>query len=392
MVYLILFSVPALSLLWWFWADRCLRGWKLHGMWRVLLGLGTLWLLAGYLWLVLHRAGQIPMPEPVAQSAAVLVWGLVALPFLALPIMVFSLLWKGGVLLFRRLRKSEHSPDAAPSTQRRRFLKGAAITLPLWLTGGATLFSLPQLRNFRVRDIEVPVSGLPQALEGLVIAHVTDVHVGRFTKGEILQELAEETNKLEADLVLLTGDLIDNSLEDLPEALEMVRAIDPRHGLFMCEGNHDLFQGREAFAQGVAAGGVSLLRNESAVVEVRGAAIEIMGCVWQRDLKITRQDIVTLMKQRQPEAFPILLAHHPHAFDTAADLGIPLTLAGHTHGGQLMLTPDIGPGPMMYRYWSGLYRKLGASLVVGNGAGNWFPLRTQAPAEIVKITLRGVVG
>ena len=88
------------------------------------------------------------------------------------------------------------------------------------------------------------------------------------------------------------------------------------------------------------------------------------------------------------EAPQILLAHHPHAFDAAVKHGLPLTLSGHTHGGQLMVTPGLGVGPMMFRYWSGLYQKGAHSLVVSNGVGNWFPLRTCAPAEIVHLTLR----
>jgi len=94
-----------------------------------------------------------------------------------------------------------------------------------------------------------------------------------------------------------------------------------------------------------------------------------------------------LLKQRRPEAFAVLLAHHPHAFDPAAEAGIPLTLAGHTHGGQLMATPHVGFGPWMFRYWSGLYARSASRLVVSNGVGNWFPLRVNAPAEIVHLTL-----
>jgi predicted MPP superfamily phosphohydrolase len=95
-----------------------------------------------------------------------------------------------------------------------------------------------------------------------------------------------------------------------------------------------------------------------------------------------------LLRQLRADAFPILLAHHPHAFDPAAAAGIPLTLAGHTHGGQLMLTDTLGFGPAMFRYWSGEYRKGDNALVVSNGVGNWFPLRINAPAEIIHLTLR----
>jgi hypothetical protein len=98
--------------------------------------------------------------------------------------------------------------------------------------------------------------------------------------------------------------------------------------------------------------------------------------------------MLDLLPQRDPAAFGILIAHHPHAFDWAAEAGIPLTLCGHTHGGQLMLSPNFGVGPLLFRYWSGLYEKGSSKLIVSNGVGNWFPLRINAPAEIVHITLR----
>jgi predicted MPP superfamily phosphohydrolase len=93
------------------------------------------------------------------------------------------------------------------------------------------------------------------------------------------------------------------------------------------------------------------------------------------------------MSRGDTSAFTILLAHHPYAFNAAIAAGIPLTLAGHTHGGQLMLTPKIGFGPWLYRYWSGLYVEGKSQLVVSNGAGNWFPLRIGAPAEVIHLTL-----
>ena len=94
-----------------------------------------------------------------------------------------------------------------------------------------------------------------------------------------------------------------------------------------------------------------------------------------------------LLPQRVPDAFPILMAHHPHAFDPAAAAGIPLTLAGHTHGGQVIIG-GLSPAALIYRYWSGLYRKGDSFCFVSNGVGNWFPLRLGATAEVVHLTLR----
>jgi hypothetical protein len=251
---------------------------------------------------------------------------------------------------------------------------------------------LAQLDEFRIRKLDVPLARLPKALDGLTIAHVSDTHVGKFTRGAVLRRIAEATDDLRADLVLVSGDLIDFDLDDLPAAVELLRRIDPRGGMFVVEGNHDLFESRAGFERGVRAAGLRLLLNEAETVTVRGAAVQILGMRWGRAGggrgALVEEQFAELRAQRDANAFQILLAHHPHAFDVAAAAGVPLTLAGHTHGGQLNLTERIGMGPLLFRYWSGLYRRGDAALVVSNGVGNWFPLRTAAPAEIIRITLR----
>lgn len=85
------------------------------------------------------------------------------------------------------------------------------------------------------------------------------------------------------------------------------------------------------------------------------------------------------------------MAHHPDSWDEAAAFGLPLVISGHTHGGQIMLTKDIGGGPIRFKYWTGRYDKPGSTLIVSNGVGNWFPLRIGAPAEILKVTMHPVV-
>ena len=242
---------------------------------------------------------------------------------------------------------------------------------------------------------------LPPDLDGLTIAHVSDIHVGRFTYGNVLSRVVEATNDLRADLVLLTGDLINMELADLPGALDVVRRMDGRFGVYMIEGNHDLMESRPEFERRVKGSSVPLLVNESLLVPVRGRPVQLLGLRWgtgaargtragERGDEAIDASMQALLPQvrRDEDAFPILLAHHPHAFDPAADAGIPLTLSGHTHGGQLMLSRHVGFGPWMYRYWSGAYRKGNSALVVSNGVGNWFPLRIGAPAEIIHLTLR----
>jgi predicted MPP superfamily phosphohydrolase len=270
---------------------------------------------------------------------------------------------------------------------------------PAILSLGVTGFAAVQWNQFRVRRLTIPLPQLPPALDGLTIAQVSDLHVGVFTHGAILDKIVEATNQLRADLVLLPGDLINYALTDLPVGLAVVQRLVAPGGVFMCEGNHDLFENPAAFRERTRAAGVRLLVNESVIIPVRGVPLQLLGLRWgsgsgdphansNRGDPAIAASMKELLVQKQPGTFPLLLAHHPHAFDFAE--GIPLTLSGHTHGGQIMLTEEIGFGPAMFRYWSGLYEKAGRALVVSNGVGNWFPLRVQAPAEIVHITLRAV--
>lgn len=310
----------------------------------------------------------------------------------------------GGVLwiarALSRLKRAEMpQPQGESGVSRREFVAAAFCTAPAILALGGTGVAAYQWNAFRIRRLTLPLANLPKALDGLTIAQVCDLHVGVFTRGAVLDRIVEATNGLRADLVMLPGDLINYSLNDLPVALDVAKRLEGRHGVFMCEGNHDLFEDPETFRKLTIDAGLRLLVNDTAMLSIQGVPVQVLGLRWgaaygdpramssRGDLAIAGS-MKELLPLRRPDAFPILLAHHPHAFDYAED--IPLTLAGHTHGGQLMLTKDFGFGPAMFRYWSGLYQKAGRALVVSNGVGNWFPVRVQAPAEIVHLTLRSV--
>jgi predicted MPP superfamily phosphohydrolase len=333
---------------------------------------------------------------PKGVLTAVIIWHFFGLAiFLPLGIVRLSA-WvlRGVARLTRFPRKRPTAAAAGEMPVTRRDFIGAAVALtPPLFSIGLTGAALAQLNTFRVRRFTLSMPALPRALDGVTIAHVSDIHVGRLTSGRVLKEMVAATNALRADLVLLTGDLINDALSDLSEGIALVKAMEARYGRWMIEGNHDLFENGAEFERRVKEAGVPLLLNESAVAQVRGHPVQFFGLRWmrgdnqQRDL-VTAGWVRELMKQRQPDAFPILLAHHPHAFDAAVEAGLPLTLSGHTHGGQVMLDSRHGFGPAMFRYWSGLYTRGRGQMIVSNGVGNWFPLRINAPAEIVHLTLR----
>jgi hypothetical protein len=203
--------------------------------------------------------------------------------------------------------------------------------------------------------------------------------------------MVKVVNELRADLILLTGDLINDALEDLSHGIDLVRSMEASFGVYLIEGNHDLIENAAEFEGRVRASGIPFLLDESTVISVRGAPVQLFGLSWTRASANRDQAIAAsvrhLLGEREVEAFPIFMAHHPHAFDAAAEASMPLTLSGHTHGGQLMWNERSGFGPALFRYWSGLYRRGESKLIVSNGVGNWFPLRINAPAEIVHLTL-----
>ncbi len=387
------------DLAWWWRADRLLRALPQRRWWRTALA-SFMVVQIGGLTLVLASRMHTPTLDLLLSPtllAAVYLWHLLIL----LPVLVGWLavnLARAVVWIARRIARVPVTPPApSAGLSRREFFGATAAIAPavLSLTGAAAASA--QLSHFRVRRLEIPLASLPPALDGLTIAHVSDLHVGRFTQGAVLDEIVRTTNGLRADLVLMTGDLINYALSDLPVALDLVGKLRGTHGLFMCEGNHDLIENGAAFARDTRAAGVALLIGESAFVEIRGESVQLLGLPWgaaesgpsrveQHGDAAIAASTRRLLPQRRPGAFPILLAHHPHAFDFAGDL--PLILAGHTHGGQLMLSTGTGFGPWLFRYWSGLYTRAGRALVVSNGVGNWFPLRVNAPAEIVHLTLR----
>ena len=389
----IIAAMLSLDLVWWFVLARLAP----PPVTRVIVHLFMAAQVIVFIWLIGGRVSGSGLDRFLPKFAVtnLFIWHFIGLGLLSI-IGILSV----PILLFGKMvsRQNAHPQPATISEgwTRRDFLRfGAAIAPPL-LTLSASAIALRQLNDFRIRRFRIDIPGLPPELNGLTIAQVSDMHVGRFTSGRVLDRVVDATNSLQADLVLLTGDLINDALADLDHGLDLVRAMQARLGLFLIEGNHDLIENPREFERRVKASGIPFLLDESAIVSVRGFPLQLLGLSWTRTRgegrdKAIAAAVTALLAQRHSDAFPILLAHHPHAFDAAAAAKIPLTLSGHTHGGQLMLSEQLGFGPAMFRYWSGLYRRGASQLVVSNGVGNWFPLRVNAPAEIVHLTLRSVV-
>jgi uncharacterized protein len=385
-------TMLALDVLWWAASARIAK----PALARTAVAVFALAQLAGLLWLLTQRFTHAESTDLFSKfaMATVFIWHMILLPLLLLltaallPLLAMVAL----IRIARRLRNSNAAPmDANGALSRRQFLGVALAAAPPLFNLTLATIAMRQLDQFRVRRFVLPILGLPSDLHGLTITQISDMHVGRFTSGRVLHEVVRVVNQLRADLVLLTGDLINDAIADLDHGLDLVRSMQASHGVYLIEGNHDLIEDGPEFERRVRQSGIPFLLDESVLITVRGTPLQLLGLSWtrareNRDVAIAAA-VRQLLNQRQPESFPILLAHHPHAFDAAAAASVPLTLAGHTHGGQLMLNEQYGFGPALFRYWSGLYTKGASKLIVSNGVGNWFPLRVRAPAELLHLTL-----
>ena len=257
--------------------------------------------------------------------------------------------------------------------------------------------SLDGLRDPVVREEVVRVRGLPSTLDGLRIANLGDVHVGRFVVPADLARAVDLVDARGVDLLAVTGDLIDDLrlIEPTLDALERGRT----RPVLVILGNHDKAN-ESAVVAAVRrrASRLTLLVNGSVVIPHRGGSVRVVGADYPLDasgghvLPRPQQDAV--MRDFAARAFAgatpgetiIALSHHPEFFRIAAARGAVLTLASHTHGGQVR----FGGRPLIvaYDYMHGPYRHGDAHLDVSAGVGHWLPLRIGAPREIVIVTLR----
>lgn len=308
--------------------------------------------------------------------AVEMVWNLILLPVLACALIVVTL----ALLIFRPVKTLAPSAPVDPS--RRQFLYlmtcGAAPAVAL----GAGVHGVLSEYDLRVTRYDIPIAGLSPELEGFTISHVSDLHSGIFCSPKRLKIISDATNDLKADLVAVTGDIINDDMSELPASVEALQRIESRYGLYLCEGNHDVFPGPGLVHEACLENHLPMLFESSQIIPIHGCRLILGGLPWLGRHFIGTPDLVDqLYPRRQPGDVRILLAHHPQHFDIAGSTD--LVLAGHTHGGQIMFG-SVGFGPLFFKYWSGFYRhpSSNTSLVVSNGAGDWFPCRIGAPAEI----------
>ena len=303
-------------------------------------------------------------------------------------------------LYVKALPRARGESEQLLSPERRHFLTRAAVAVsatPFAACAYGMLYERTDILTTRERIV---LPRLPSAFDGFRIAQVSDIHIGPFMPVEEIRRLVGMVNALKPDMIALTGDFVTWEGSPAGAVVDALAALKAPYGIYGCLGNHELWANVEDLITGLfAERGIKILRHQNAAVSTSGEAFNLIGVDYQtralfgppRDGVVTQylEGVENLM---HPGTANILMSHNPNTFDRAAELGIDLSLAGHTHGGQVAMeyiSPNISPARLITPYVRGWFQKGQSQLYVNRGIGTIFsPVRFGSPPEITAYELK----
>ncbi|MFC5475693.1 metallophosphoesterase [Paraherbaspirillum soli] len=265
-----------------------------------------------------------------------------------------------------------------------------ALAVPL-LAGLVSVIGFVNARRLaRVVHVDVPIANLPLALHGFRIVQICDIHVGPTIKRPYLQAIVERVNSLDADLIAVTGDLVDGSVSQLAPHTAPLANLAARHGAYFVTGNHEYYSNAHDWIAEVRRLGLTVLMNEHVVLEHQGASLLVAGVTdytaHHFDEAHRSDPHAALAGGPSQVGVKLLLAHQPRSAAAAADAGFDLQLSGHTHGGQFF--PWNFFVPLQQPYIAGLNKLRNLWVYTSRGTGYWGPpKRLWAPSEITCLRL-----
>ncbi|WP_116810791.1 metallophosphoesterase [Steroidobacter cummioxidans] len=340
---------------------------------------GALLLLAS--WILIPMGLTARSRQTSADGADRLVWTALIAMGLFSSLLVFTLV-RDVVLLVAAL----FTPMVAT---------GRVQEVSAWIVVAAAAFAtligyINARRVARVVHVDVPIANLPAALHGFSIAQISDIHVGPTIRRDYVEGIVAAVNRLEADAIAITGDLVDGSVRELASHVEPLSQLRARYGTFFVTGNHEYYSGERAWTRELRRLGMRVLMNEHVVVDHEDAKLVIAGVTdfgAHHFDPVQRSDPFAALAEAPADAgAKILLAHQPRSAPEAAAAGFDLQLSGHTHGGQFW------PWNFFVRFQqpftAGLDRLGSLWIYTSRGTGYWGPpKRFGAPSEITRIRL-----
>jgi uncharacterized protein len=281
----------------------------------------------------------------------------------------------------RKLRTPE-----TPADPGRRLLLARALAASVGgVVAGLSVFGVRSaLAGLRIKDVPVRIRNLPSALAGLRLVQISDLHIGPLLHKDWVEGVVERVRALRPDLVAITGDLVDGTVDELrAHVAPLARLAEAPRGVYFTTGNHEYYSGVGDWLAYLPSLGIRPLANER--VEV-APGLDLAGIHDPTGRGRYAPDLQGALEGRDPAKPVVLLAHQPRQFREAAQHGVALTLSGHTHGGQIW--PFSWLVALVQPYIAGLHRLGDAQLYVSRGTGFWGPpMRVFAPAEITLLRL-----
>ena len=312
-------------------------------------------------------------------------------------VIVLTLVRDAGLLLAWAAQAAAGLAIDWPRSQR-----WTAIAVPLLATATSVVGFFNARRTAPVKRVDVPIKGLPAAFHGFTIAQLSDLHVGPTIRRGYIQRIVDRVNKLEADAIAITGDLVDGTVAALQQHIAPLAGLQARHGTFVVTGNHEYYAGAHAWIDELRRLGLKVLMNEHVLLGASGSGAA------QNDEEMDNATLVLAgvtdfhaahfdaAHASSPEAAlagapsgattRVLLAHQPRSAPAAAAAGFQLQLSGHTHGGQFF--PWNLFVPLQQPFTAGLHALGDMWVYTSRGTGYWGPpKRFGAPSEITLVRL-----
>jgi predicted MPP superfamily phosphohydrolase len=266
------------------------------------------------------------------------------------------------------------------------------------ILGGGALFGAGLLGLISVRSglaspmvqrVRVQLARWPKALDGYTIVQLTDLHLGPTLRRPFIADIVKRTNEIGPDLIVITGDLVDETVDELKDVVACLAQLRARHGVYFVTGNHEYYVGAAPWVEEIRRLSIHVLQNERLTIGEADEAFDLAGV---NDLA-GRQfganhgpDLAATLRDRNPDRPLILLAHRPRIVHEAARMGVDLQLSGHTHAGQIW--PFCYLVYLTEPYIEGLHQHGPTQIYVSRGTGYWGPpMRFLKPSEITHLRL-----
>jgi hypothetical protein len=289
------------------------------------------------------------------------------------------------------VKRSKRPYFIEPNLERRRFLLNAsnavilAVSLPL---AGYSML-LARSKPLIVHNT-LPISDLPEGLDGFTIAQISDTHIGPTLRGDWMRMVVDEVNALGADMIVHTGDLVDGSVADLNGAIRPIADLNAPHGTWMCTGNHEYYSGVKQWLKEAQRLKMLPLVNEHALIDTGKGTILLAGVSDYRGSRLEPSHVSSpadAIRNAPDHDVSILLAHQPRSVFDASKAGFDVQLSGHTHGGQYF--PWTLAIHLFQPYVRGLHLHDNTLIYVNVGTGYWGPpFRLGTSPEITLHTLK----